>query len=465
MAFEIVIPRLGWSMEEGTFSGWLKKDGDFVRSGETLFSLEGEKAIQDIESIDEGILRISPNGPNVGTVVKVGTIVGYIVVKGEDLPWLNSKSTEGEEAASVASSQTSTATPVASPSVRRMARDVGIELSQVIGTGPRGRITSQDVMRARSPAADKISARIPANMPATSACVDLRDCPVAARDKWSQATGAGSRVIASPRARRVARELNVDWKLLRGSGANGRVRERDVREAGTQVVTFGVRQPITTRRRIIAERLTFSRQRTVPVTLTTKADATKLIALRSQWKSRSSSSSVPSYQDIIIKLIAEIMTRHPRIAGRWEQDAIVIPREHEMNIGMAVDTEDGLLVPVIQNVNGLTLGELAEKSHELVERARVGKLVASEMQSGVFTVTNLGSFGIDAFTPVINLPESAILGLGAIRMEPAATPAGKIIARHTLSLSLTFNHRIIDGAPAARFLQELVTAIADLADL
>jgi len=448
MAFEIVIPRLGWSMEEGTFSGWLKKEGEFVRSGEALFSLEGEKAIQDIESIDEGILRIPPSGPSVGTVVKVGAIVGYLVADGETLPCLNANPPELEGIATATPLQTSNVSPIASPSVRRMAREVGVELSQVVGTGPRGRVTTQDVLRAQAPVTESPAIRS-TSLPASTAAISRVD----------------RRVIASPRARRIARELNVDWKLLTGSGANGRVRERDVRAARTHVVSFGERLPITTRRRIIAERLTTSRQQTVPVTLTTKADATKLIAFRENQKSSVGSSPVPSYQDILIKLIANVLKRHSRMAGRWEKDAVVIPRGHEMNIGIAVDTEDGLLVPVIRDVNSLTIGELAERSRGLIERARVGKLLASDMQGGVFTVTNLGAFGIDAFTPVINLPESAILGLGAIRMEPFATPDGHIVSRHQLSLSLTFDHRVIDGAPAARFLQDLVAAIAfDVAD-
>lgn len=447
MAFEVVIPRLGWSMEEGTFSGWLKKDGDFVRAGDALFSLEGEKAMQDIESIDEGILRIPPNGPSVGTVVKVGAVVGYLVAEGEQLPWLNAAASEPVASESaVTSAPTPNVTPVASPSVRRMAREVGVELSQVVGTGPRGRITTGDVLRAQTPIASNPQ-------------VGTVSRQEVARDKFFQAT------IASPRARRVARELNVDWRGLTGSGANGRVRERDVRAAGAQGTSFGVRQPITSRRRVIADRLSTSRQQTVPVTLTTKADATKLIAMREQLKLTAGSSAVPSYQDILIKLIARVLTKHRQLAGRWEQDAIVVPRDHEMNIGMAVDTEDGLLVPVIQDVNGLTLSELAVRSRGLIERARAGKLIASDMQGGVFTVTNLGAFGIDAFTPVINLPESAILGLGAIRMEAVATPDGKIFAQPQLSLSLTFDHRVIDGAPAARFLQELVAALEAVSKL
>ena len=446
MAFEVVIPRLGWSMEEGTFSGWLKKEGDFVRSGEALFSLEGEKAIQDIEALDEGILRIPPHGPSVGTIVKVGAIVGYLVAEGEPLPWLTTPSTELESTAVSASLPPSSVPPVASPSVRRRAREMGVELGDIVGTGPRGRITTPDVLRSQTPAA----VIVPAN-PSISRQASLATTSPAADRK----------TLASPRARRVARELKVDWKLLAGSGSNGRIRERDVRAAQPHFVAFGVRQPITTRRRIIAERLTASRQQTVPVTLTLKADASELIALREQMKTAAGSSVVHSYQDMIIKVVANVLSRHPRMAGRWEEDGIIVPRDHEMNIGIAVDTDDGLLVPVIQDVNKLTLAEVAEKSRALIQRARAGRLLASDMQGGVFTVTNLGAFGIDAFTPVINLPESAILGLGAIRLEPVATPDGQLVARHQLSLSLTFDHRVIDGAPAARFLQDLVAAICD----
>jgi pyruvate dehydrogenase E2 component (dihydrolipoamide acetyltransferase) len=128
---------------------------------------------------------------------------------------------------------------------------------------------------------------------------------------------------------------------------------------------------------------------------------------------------------------------------------------------MAVDTEDGLLVPVIRNVAGLTLSELATQSQRLSERARAGTLAQADMQGGVFTITNLGALGIDVFTPVINLPEVAILGLGAIRREPFVLDDGQIVARQQISLNLTFDHRIVDGAPAARFLQTLVRAVTN----
>ena len=204
-----------------------------------------------------------------------------------------------------------------------------------------------------------------------------------------------------------------------------------------------------------------SRQQTVPVTLTTKGDATNLVNLREQFKSVGGATPIPSYQDIITKLVAEVLKRHPLLAGRWDEDAIVLTADDELHLGLAVDTEDGLLVPVIRNVGGLSLTELAGQSRRLADQARAGKLVAADMQGGVFTITNLGAFGIDAFTPIINLPETAILGLGAIRREPVVLDDGQIAARQQLTLSLTFDHRIVDGAPAARFLQDVVNALAN----
>ena len=393
MAHEIVIPRLGWSMEEGTFISWLKKDGDRVQRGEALFELEGEKALQEIEAVDEGILRIPTSGPTKGCAIKVGTVIGYLVATGESMP--TAKLSLQDEVASPQSVKPapddSPVPPIAAPSARR---------------------------------------------------------------------------FASPRARRVASELEIDWTRLSGTGANGRVRESDVRAATadgselTREFISGRRLTLTSRRRIISKRMLASRQSTVPVTLTTRADATNLVKLRDQYKSLGGSTRVPSYQDIVTKLVAEALRRHPLLAGRWEEDAIVIPADNQLHLGMAVDTEDGLVVPVIRNVGELTLDELSQESSQIVEKARAGKLVAADMQGGVFTITNLGAFGIDAFTPIINSPETAILGLGAIRLDPFVLEDGVIVARHQLSLSLTFDHRIVDGAPAARFLQALVNLIA-----
>ena len=398
MAHAIVVPRLGWSMEEGTFVRWLKRDGDTVRRGEALFELEGEKALQEIEAVDDGILRIPPDAPQAGSVVSVGKILGYLVAEGEPLP-----------------SQTAMAAQESNAAGDAIPRAIEVQS----GGESSSRIDATNSRSAAEPTARHQSAR-----------------------------------------RRIAKELGIDWTRLTGSGAGGRIRERDVRAAANSGTQHGTRLPISKRRRAIAERLVVSRQQTVPVTLTTRADATNLVNLREQFQSVGGTAVIPSYQDFITKLVAEVLLRHPLLAGRWDDDAIVLPGNDEIHIGMAVDTEDGLLVPVIRDVGRLSLIQLADYTRQLIHRARGGKLSAADLQGSVFTITNLGAFGIDAFTPTINYPEAAILGLGAIRREPVVLDDGQIVARYQLTLSLTFDHRIVDGAPAARFLQDLVSAIA-----
>jgi pyruvate dehydrogenase E2 component (dihydrolipoamide acetyltransferase) len=169
-------------------------------------------------------------------------------------------------------------------------------------------------------------------------------------------------------------------------------------------------------------------------------------------------SPAPSYTDLVIKLTSVALQEHPALNARWEDEGIVLCRR--IHIGFAVDTETGLVAPVIRDVPALSLQQLAARSRELIERARSRKLTAEEMQGGTFTVTNLGPFGIDAFTPIINHPECAILGVGRIRRQPAVV-GEQIVPRDMVTLSLTFDHRIVDGAPAARFLDTLRRCIED----
>lgn len=333
MPIEITVPRLGWSMEEGTFSGWLKQPGDQVAAGEPLFAVESDKVTMDVESLDAGILYLPPDAPQTGAAVRVGQVLGYLLAPGE-----------------------------AAPAVARIT-------------------------------------------------------PV------------------TPRARRVAAELGVDTSQLQGTGRGGRVREADVRAASPAAPNL---------RRTIAARMTESRQNTVPVTLTTRADATALVALRNRWKA-SATKPAPSYNDILAKLAAPLLRVHPALGGA--------------HIGIAVDTPQGLLVPVLHDVAATPLAQLARRANDLVEAARARRLRPEDLTGGTFSITNLGSFGIDAFTPVINYPETAVLGVGAIRMEAVVLENGGLAARERITLSLTFDHRVIDGAPAARFLQALVRLI------
>jgi len=250
----------------------------------------------------------------------------------------------------------------------------------------------------------------------------------------------------------MAAELGIDVHAVVGTGRGGRVRERDVRQPGDRVL------PTTPLRRTIAARLLESLRETVPVTLTTTVDATNLVDVREGYKTVASSGPVPSYTDLLVKLSAIALQKHPLLAGRWTEQGIRLPQA--IHIGIAVDTERGLYVPVIRDVPALGVRELAARARELIDRARQGQLAAAELQGGCFTVSNLGSHGVDAFTPVINYPECAVLGVGRIARRPTVV-GDAIVLRDQMTLSLTFDHRIVDGAPAARFLQTLSQAIED----
>lgn len=416
MPHEITVPRLGWSMEEGVFVEWLKRDGDPVEVGDPLFALEGEKAIQEIEALERGILRIPADGPKGGETVRVGAVVGYLVAAGEEVPEV--ATAQGHRA-----SQSAAAAP-ASPSVRRLARQLGVDLTSF----PAGtRVTEVEVRRACAP-------------------------PVASSRESARAKRRNGLPPVSPRAARVAAELGVDWSELLGTGRGGRIRERDVRAAVERTTGHSAAGAASVRR-TIADRLRHSFQQTVPVTLFLRADATNLVALREQFQASRSADIVPTYTDIIAKLAAGTILEHPQMHVRWDGDRLVTPEG--VHIGIAVDTPAGLLVPVIAGADQLSLPEFTRISRDRVARARERRLAVHEMQRGTFTITNLGGYGVDLFTPVINWPEIAILGVGAIHKEPAVAADGRIEARWQLPLCLTFDHRAIDGAPAARFLQSL----------
>jgi len=388
MPINITLPRLGWSMEEGKFLAWLKQDGDFIKEGEPLFTLESDKAAQEVEAIDSGILHIAPDGPKPGDVIKVGHVLGYLLAEGESAP--------------VSSAQVSN-------QPEEKAKD----------SGPKNLI--------HSPA--------PILLP----------------------TEARTETPASPRARRAAKQKQVDLSTLSPTGKGGRIRERDVLAAATAIPTGGMRQvPLTQMRRTIAARLMHSRQTTVPVTITGRCDATEILALRKQLKSmgeKADLSVIPTINDILVKLAAAALRQHPMLAATWAEDHLLLPET--THLGIAVDTEGGLLVPVIRNVDTSTLTQIAAQAQKVIAAARSGQLAAADMQGACFTLSNLGSLGVEAFTPVINPPESAILGIGAIVREAVPLDDGTFAARDRLTLSLTFDHRVNDGAAAARFLQTL----------
>lgn len=389
MPINITLPRLGWSMEEGKFLAWLKKNGDFIKEGEPLFTLESDKAAQEVEAIDSGILHIAPDAPKPGDVIKVGHVLGYLLAEGETAP----------------------------------------EVSPTDSGRP----------------ADSFSEPDAPSRPRHSA------------NHESQSAGlpesVGKSFPSSPRARRAAKTHHVDLSTLAPTGKGGRIRERDVLAASTKPIPTSTREvPITTMRRTIAARMVNSLNNTAPVTITCRSDVTQLVTLREQIKA-AGASTVPSYTDIIAKITASALITHPLLTARWDTERLLMP-EH-IHIGIAVDTDAGLLVPVLRDVSTSSLTAIANQSLQLIEAARTDRLSSADMQGGCFSITNLGSFGIEAFTPIINYPETAILGLGAILREPVALEDGTLTSRQQMTLSLTFDHRILDGAPAARFLQTL----------
>ena len=383
MPINITLPRLGWSMEEGKFLAWLKQDGDFIKEGEPLFTLESDKAAQEVEAIDSGILHIAPDDPKPGDIIKVGHVLGYLLAEGESAPVSKQREEKAED------------------------------------SGPENLI--------HSPA--------PILLPPKSR----------------------TETPASPRARRAAKTHRVDLATLAPTGKGGRIRERDVLAAATAIPTAGMRQvPLTQMRRTIAARLMHSRQTTVPVTITGRCDATEILALRKQLKSMGEKADlavIPTINDILVKLAAAALRQHPMLAATWAEDHLLLPES--IHLGIAVDTEGGLLVPVIRNADTSTLTQVAGQSQKLIAAACSGQLAATDMQGACFTLSNLGSLGVEAFTPVINPPESAILGIGAIVREAVPLDDGTFTARDRLTLSLTFDHRVNDGAAAARFLQTL----------
>lgn len=268
------------------------------------------------------------------------------------------------------------------------------------------------------------------------------------------------KVQASPRARRLAEEHGIDLRTITGTGPGGRIVEEDVRRAIAQreqlrePVVEGTTIPVAGMRGAIARRMMESIHGSAQVTLATEVDATELVRLRKRLSPELERLHGVhlTYTDLLVKAVAIALREHPRLNARWEEKIIrILP---EVHIGVAVALEDGLVVPVVRNADRLGIVEISRAIAALSEKARAGKLTYEEMTGSTFTITNLGMYDIDVFTPIINPPEAAILGVGRIVEKPVVVE-GRVEVRSTMTLSLTFDHRIVDGAPAARFLQRV----------
>jgi pyruvate dehydrogenase E2 component (dihydrolipoamide acetyltransferase) len=447
MAAEVVLPQLGLSMDSGQIMAWLKEPGDYVEPGELLLEVEGDKSVVEVEAVERGYLQIL-KGPDDG-VIPVGEVIGYLLAEGEaavtgDRPSAKSRPAK-KNGQAMAPVQTQVSTRVAalagpragrppsSPAARRRAAEMGIDWRQATGTGPGGRIKERDIIA------------LAESGPQVATAEEIRISPV---------------------ARRLAESAGLDLAWLASQRPGERIGRSDVEEAIRQAVLLGTtrpaltgrekvereREPMSGLRRVIASRMAQSAQATAAVTLTTDADATELVRIRQDKQDDPYTEVAPSYNTLLVKLVAQALLEHPALNASLDGDTIITWQQ--VNVGVAVDTERGLVVPVIRDAAGKSIGQLTEEMNDLLSRAKAGKGLPDELTGGTFTITNLGAFEIDAFTPIINPPECAVLGVGRL-VDRYVVVDGQPAIRTMIALSLTFDHRLVDGAPAARFLQRI----------
>lgn len=394
MATAVFMPKLSMTMETGTVIQWFKQEGDLIREGDVLLEVLTDKINIEVESYTTGTLLKIYYGAD--QVVPVNQVIGYVGEASENVP---------------------------------------------------------DAPPPLEPSAGQEEAEDPDNQPS--------------KEETQAGESLNQKIRATPVARRMARENGIDLGQVHGSGPNGRVQKADIEHA----LSANVAKPASTRsesvtslpgqqvkvegmRKVIAERMAASAYTAPHVTLSTEADMSQVIEVRSTLLPtiEKLTGHRLSYTEIIIKAVATALARHPKVNASLKGDVIQL---HEtINIGVAVAVTDGLLVPVIKQADQKGLAHLTTETKRLAGLARDGRLLPDDMRGGTFTISNLGMYAIDVFTPIINQPESAILGVGRIHEKPVGVN-GQIVLRPMMSLSLSFDHRVMDGAPAAAFLQEI----------
>ncbi len=408
MASPVILPKLGLTMTEGTLTQWLVADGAHVEKGDLIFEMATEKIETEVEAEEAGIVRhlVAPY-----TTVPAGAVVGCLLAEGEELP------AEFEAMATAGAGRAAAAAKAAEPAAPAPA-----------AAGPRP-----------APQAP------PSAAPPGSAEADVR--------------------AVSPLARRVAKELGVDLSQIVGTGPGGRIVKEDVeraaasQEAPAATPPVGEVVPFRGMRRTIGERMHESLQTMAQLTITTEVDVTEAVKLREQLVEEWQSEGLrPTYTDLVLKAAAFALTEHPRVNATLDGESIRLLSE--AHVGLAVSLDEGLIVPVVRDADKKSLKQIAAETSDLSEKARASALTVDDVTGGTFTVTSLGMYGIDTFTPIVTPRQAGILGVGRIREVPAfapsdslsGTPAPGVVRRSVMDLSLTFDHRLVDGAPAAQFL-------------
>ena len=410
----INMPRLSDTMEEGTVASWLKQVGDAVEEGDILAEIETDKATMEFESFFSGVLLHI--GIQVGETAAVDTLLAIIGPKGTDVAAI-------------------LAAPAAAP-------------------------------KAAAPEPAPVTAPVQTEIPVETTAVAAAVAPPVA------VTTSSGRIMASPLAKKIAKEKGIDLNLVTGTGESGRIVKRDVEQftpaaaqtapaassaAPAQAAVFvpaGQEKqeeiPNSQMRKTIAKRLGASKFSAPHYYLSVEFDMDAAIAFRKQYN------SIPdtkiSFNDIVVKAVALSLKAHPQVNSQWYDDKMVL--NHHVHVGVAVAVEDGLVVPVLKFANEMNLPQIGSQVRDYAGRARSKKLTPQEMDGSTFTVSNLGMFGIDEFTSIINQPNSAILSVGAIVQKPVVKE-GEIVVGNTMKLTLACDHRTVDGATGALFLQTL----------
>lgn len=461
MSEDLFIPKLGQTVEEVVLINWLVENGTRVDFGDPVLEVETDKAVFNVEANAKGYIHFGDY--ELGTTLPVLTVVATIGKKDEGFqPSATVLSPDGEtdvkrptveETLSEAalSEVTEEATAISaesrekifiSPRARKMAESKGVDITKIKPTGGEGvRVVEQDILDylQRSPRANPLAASL-----AEAVGLDL-----------TEVFGTGSQgMITRSDVERTIREKLAELRLK--SRASGEAKQPQVR-------TDKTRQPMSRVRKLIFDRMAASDRETARVTLVTEADATSLVQKRTQLVNRRSAQLgfKTGYNDLLAIVTARTLKDFPYMVARLSEDGTAFEMQNEINLGVAMDTERGLIVPVIRQADQLSLEDLGRRFRELVEGAQSGRFDPEDLQGGTFTITNLGQFDVDAFTPIINLPEVAILGIGRINPKPVAQNE-EVVIRPMLTLSLVFDHRLIDGAPAARFLQKVKENIEHL---
>ena len=465
------MPKLGLTMEEGTILHWLVDHAAAVTPGTSVMVVETDKVETEVEIPDGGVLHIIGV---IGETYRCGDVIGWILAEGEAPPAGGNSAplpaTAAVPPALSASVSTVPAAPAradgtrifASPYARNRAAELGVNLATVVGTGPGGRITSEDVAAAKS------------SQPAAAAPLIVAAATTPSAQSATVPTKTGPRRGHAPAATfaaaELARILGIDLAAtpILATSPDGRISRQDVADhvraivTGSRVVadaaTFAVltQEPATTvamkgMRATIATRMRASLQETAQLTLMIDVDMDAVVADRDARKS--AGGPTPGFTDYVIAATARALRDHPRLNSQVTADGIaVLP---EVHVGMAVALDEGLMVPVVHNTDRLDLVSLSAETTRLADAARTGKLKLVDLEGGTFSVSALGMFGVDGFTPIINPPNAAILGVGRIRDDVAWADNGGITRVKRMTLSLTWDHRVTDGAPAAAFVQTI----------